>query len=153
MVDDQIRGEINRLYWGSDSSVGDIADQLGISRRALYDNIDPRPAGALCPDCGAELGFRNRTAADRREVSCAACGSEHVLDGDPGDTPQPDGQARDQPGAGAGGPAVEQQERGARLSPIPPRPVPGTISGPVLGSALVAGLAAGAAVGYLIRRS
>lgn len=158
MADDQTRSEMNRLYWGSDASVGEIADRLGVSRRALYDGIDPRPAGAPCPDCGAPLGYRNRTAADRREATCGACGREMTLDG--ASTP---GRPAEQGAAANGGaragpeevgeePEVEQLKRGARLSPMPPRAVPGTATGPALGGALLAGLAAGAALGYMLRR-
>lgn len=140
--DDQTRAELNRLYWGSDASVGDIADRLGISRRALYDGIEPRPADAPCPACGAPLVFRNRTAADRREASCEACGAETAL-------------SAEQQAASplADDPEVERQERGAILSPVPPRAVPTAGGGAVLGGALLAGLAAGAAVGYLLRRT
>lgn len=141
MADDQTPNEINRLYWGSELSVGDIADRLSVSRRVLYESIEPRPAGAPCPDCGGALVFRNRTAAERREGVCAGCGREERLAAGGGSHA---GLAPD--------PEVERQARGARLSPVPPRAVPGTGSGPLLGGALVAGLAAGAALGYLIRR-
>ena len=141
MAEDPTRAEINRLYWGSDDSVGDIADRLGVSRRALYDSIDPRPAGASCGDCGGPLEFRNRTALERREATCPGCGSEERV---PREGGEPD------PGED---PGIERMARGARLAPVPPRSVPTTASGPVLGGALLAGLAAGAAVGYLLRRS
>lgn len=140
-MDEQTRTEINRLYWTTDASVADIADHVGVSRRVLYDSIDPQPAEAQCPDCGEALAFRNRTAAERGEASCAGCGREVALGGDPLAGV-----------AGANGPDIEQQARGAELSPMPARPVPGTSSSPVLGGALLAGIAAGAAVGYLLRR-
>ena len=142
MADDQARAEINRLYWGSDASVGEIADRLGVSRRALYDSIDPTPAGEPCPDCGSELGFRNRTAAERREASCAECGREERLGG-----------SRTSPGAeDLEDPQVEQMARGARLSPMPARNVPPTAGAVVVGGALLAGLAAGALIAYTVRR-
>lgn len=144
MAEDQTRGEINRLYWGSDASVGEIADQLGVSRRALYDSIDPRPAGTACPDCGSALVFRNRTAAERGEATCPDCGREEPL----GTAPPPPGPSAPV----TEDPEIERATRGARLSPMPPRAVPGTATGPALGGALLAGLAAGVAVGYLIRR-
>lgn len=144
MAEDQTRAEINRLYWGSDASVGDIADRLGVSRRALYDSIDAQPAGAPCPDCGSALVFRNRTAAERGEATCTDCGREEALSGTAPAPASGSGLAED--------PEIERATRGARLSPMPPRAVPGTASGPALGGALLAGLAAGAAVGYLLRR-
>lgn len=139
MPDRRTTEELNRLYWGSDASVAEIADRLGISRRALYDGIEPQPADVPCPACGDRLVFRNRMAADRREATCEACGREEKLPA-PGESPL------------AGDPGPERQERGALLSPIPPLPVPGTTSGPALGGALLAGLAAGAALGWLVRR-
>ena len=140
MADDQTRAEINRLYWGSDASVGDIADRLGVSRRALYDSIDPTPAGAPCTDCGSELQYRNRTAAERREASCADCGREEKLTGTPSGGAD---RLRDAQGG---------QTRGDHGAPVPTRDVPPTASAPVVGGALLAGLAAGALVAYAVRQ-
>ena len=142
MADDQTRAEINRLYWGSDASVGDIADRLGVSRRALYDSIDPTPAGEPCPDCGSELRFRNRTAAERRDASCVDCGREERLMGGAASTGE--GAVED--------PQVEQMARGARLSPMPSRDVPPTAGALAVAGALLAGLAAGALIAYVTRR-
>lgn len=136
MADEQTRREINRLYWGSDASVGDIAERLGVSRRALYDSIEPQPANRPCPDCGGTLGFRNRTAAESREASCPDCGHQGRLERD----------------AAPADPEIERQERAAALTPLPPRSVPASVSGPALGGALLAGLTVGAVVGYFARR-
>ena len=141
MIDERTAGELNRLYWGTDASVAEIAERLEISRRALYDGIEPRPAGATCPACGDALVFRNRMAADRREASCETCGREEAL---------PSDAAAGSPMDGGPGPA--RQDRDPRPSPVAPRTVPGTASGPVLGGALLAGLATGAALGWLLRR-
>lgn len=154
MADDETRREINRLYWGSDASVGEIADRLGVSRRALYDNIEPAPADASCPDCGGKLGYRNRTAAEKREASCPDCGHERRLTADTATTVA-ERPAEDDVGA-AGvpeDPEIERQERGAVLSPMPPRSLPTMANGPVLGGAILAGLAVGAALTLLARRS
>ncbi len=136
MMDDPAREKVNALYWESDASVAEIADNLGISRRALYETIDPRPAGALCPACGGDLHFRNRTAAERLRPECADCGEETTL---------PDA-------AGAA----------TRTAPTPPSPVrsaprsvPGIsrdVPGAWVGGAMVTGLVVGAALGYLLRR-
>lgn len=138
MADEQARREINRLYWGSDASVGEIAERLGVSRRVLYDSIEPRPANGACPDCGGTLGFRNRTAAERREAFCPDCGHEGRLE---------------ESAAPAADPEIERQERGATLAPLPPRAIPSSVSGPAVGGAMLVGLAVGAALGYLARRS
>lgn len=64
----------NQLYWGSDESVNHIADELDLSKGALYEMIRPLPADLGCPLCGAEVVHSNRTARDRGRVDCPACG-------------------------------------------------------------------------------
>jgi len=76
MDEDRLVSEVNRLYWETEASVADIADELAISRRALYDAIEPASVGAECPDCGAPLAYRNRTAQERGEAECPECGLE-----------------------------------------------------------------------------
>jgi len=66
----------NELYWSSESSVNQIAEELQLSKGVLYGLIRPRPAGLACPDCGEEVVFPNRTAKERHEVACPACGWE-----------------------------------------------------------------------------
>lgn len=78
--DAQQRGAANRLYWESDASVAEIAEKLGLSRRALYDAVHPRPAGAICPECDADLVFRTRTAQMLGEAECLECGLEHEIE-------------------------------------------------------------------------
>lgn len=151
MDDRETREELNRLYWESDESVAEIADRLDISRRALYDGIEPRPAGAPCPQCGAALGFRNRTAAESREAECESCGREVTLESDPSGG---GGRAESPPRAKPKRPPqVEQEREAAPLSPtrhVPASSVSG--SGPVLGILLLAGIGLGAAILYAIRR-
>ena len=71
----------NELYWGTDRSVNQIADELDLSKGALYGMIRPLPAGLGCPDCGGEIVSPNRTARERGMFACAVCGWE----GDDGD--------------------------------------------------------------------
>jgi hypothetical protein len=66
----------NELYWGSGRSVNQIADELDLSKGALYETIRPLPAGMACPECGLEVVHPNRTARDRGRVDCGACGWE-----------------------------------------------------------------------------
>ncbi len=84
--EDRLAEEVNRLYWQTEASVADIADELHISRRALYDAIEPASAGAECPECGTPLEYRNRTAQNRGEAECPGCGLEPDLEeaGEPG---------------------------------------------------------------------
>jgi DNA-directed RNA polymerase subunit RPC12/RpoP len=124
--------ELNRLYWESSASVSQIADRLDISRRALYDGIQPQPAGRRCPECGAPLVYRNRTALESREAECPDCGFESPLEA----SPRPAG--------------AEHPPSGDTFTST--RRFPGLDRTPVLGAAFVAGLALGTAVVGLIRR-
>ncbi|MGH7467491.1 MAG: hypothetical protein ACRENP_05840 [Longimicrobiales bacterium] len=77
--DDAQAAEANRLYWNQAASVGEIANQLGISRRALYEVLQPRPAGIACPKCGTDGVFVNRSAQAAGMARCPSCGTEmHV---------------------------------------------------------------------------
>ena len=66
----------NELYWGSGQSVNKIAENLELSKSALYDMICPQPLGLSCPLCAAEVASSNRTAKDKRVATCAECGWE-----------------------------------------------------------------------------
>jgi hypothetical protein len=63
----------NELYWDSERSVNQIADDLGLSKGALYGMIRPLPVEGACPDCGADVVYANRTAKDRGRVDCLQC--------------------------------------------------------------------------------
>jgi hypothetical protein len=63
----------NELYWGSERSVNQIAEQLDLSKGALYGMIQPLPEGVGCPICGDEVVSANRTARERGVLSCAEC--------------------------------------------------------------------------------
>jgi len=69
----EVDDRANELYWGSDRSVNQIAEQLDLSKGALYGVIRPLAAGMGCPLCRAEVVHTNRTARDRRMVHCPAC--------------------------------------------------------------------------------
>jgi len=66
----------NELYWGSDRSVNELAEDLDLSKGALYGMIRPLAAGLSCPECSGELEYANRTARDKGFVTCADCGFE-----------------------------------------------------------------------------
>ncbi|MGQ0560842.1 MAG: hypothetical protein ACT443_03095 [Gemmatimonadota bacterium] len=74
--------EANRLYWESEASVAEISNRLGVSRRALYDMIEPLPSGAECASCGAELHYANRSAKTAAVARCLMCGMERELESD-----------------------------------------------------------------------
>lgn len=73
---DRLAPRANRLYWESDVSVNQIAEQLEISKGRLYEVVRPLPSGLPCPRCGEEMVFPNRTAREKGFLSCPACGLE-----------------------------------------------------------------------------
>lgn len=81
--------EANRRYWESEESVNGIAEAMGISKGGLYELLLPFDAGVDCPECGAPLGYAHRTARQRGDLSCAACGFEGKL----GELPEPSEEA------------------------------------------------------------
>jgi hypothetical protein len=151
MPDQPYHDDANRLYWETNASVAEIADQLAISRRALYDAIEPRPAQAPCTECGVILVFRNRTAAERRRAECLECELEVALE-------ELTGGGAPGPTAGPTAGETDGETDGETIRPTPgPTPVrarTATVSGngAILGGSLLAGLALGAAAGYLIRK-
>jgi hypothetical protein len=74
---DAMTAEANRLYWDTDTSVADIAARLELSRRALYDIVEPMPSGASCSVCGTPLVFENRSARNAGQEICPACEAAH----------------------------------------------------------------------------
>ncbi|HEX6559329.1 MAG TPA: hypothetical protein VF021_07695 [Longimicrobiales bacterium] len=74
--------EVNRLYWETEQSVAEISNQLGVSRRALYEVIEPMPSGMQCSRCRAELYYSNRSAKAAGVARCLICGNEKELDAD-----------------------------------------------------------------------
>lgn len=150
MADPNTERELNRLYWESDASISEIADRLDISRRALYDGIRPHPAGRPCPECGAALGFRNRTALDNREAECPECGFAAPLDG-AGDGLEPAPEQADAPDAGSDDGPASPDGRSRLRDPLARRRIPDPGS-PVLGTLFLTGLAVGALATFLTRR-
>src|SRR5687767_3564463 len=73
--------EANRLYWDTESSVGEIANQLGVSRRALYEAVEPKPSGVPCHICGTETMFANRSALASGSARCPSCEAETSVPG------------------------------------------------------------------------
>jgi hypothetical protein len=65
--------EANRLYWETEESVANIAAELELSRRALYDAVRPRPAGRNCPQCGSAMVYENRSGRHADNAVCQQC--------------------------------------------------------------------------------
>lgn len=70
----------NELYWESNRSVNQIAEDLDLSKGALYAMIEPLAADRGCPLCGAEVVFSNRTAKERGRLDCPDCDWDGTLD-------------------------------------------------------------------------
>jgi hypothetical protein len=71
--------EANRLYWQTEKSVGDIAEELGVSRRALYELVQPESSGTTCNECGGDVAFTNRSARTSGLGRCQQCGAQSEL--------------------------------------------------------------------------
>ena len=66
----------NELYWESDRSVNQIADEMELSKGMLYGMIRPLASGVACPRCSSDMEFANRTARERGLVTCPSCSLE-----------------------------------------------------------------------------
>ena len=75
-ADRETEFKANELYWSSEWSVNQIAEELDLSKGMLYGLIRPRPSGLACPDCSEEVVYPNRTAKERHLVACPSCGWE-----------------------------------------------------------------------------
>ncbi len=91
--DTLVADRANSLYWSSDHSVNDIAEELDLSKGSLYGLIRPEGAGLACPECATELEYPNRTAREKKYVTCPSCGLEEeevivrTIIGEPATTP------------------------------------------------------------------
>jgi len=136
----------NELYWHSDRSVNQIAEDLDLSKGALYGVLEPQGSGFGCPLCGDEVGFANRTAKERESLECATCAWDGNLDETTSYVERGEAPVGDDP-AQAGLPADPHAGSEDRLSGdvIPPRPA---ISPPI--STIAGGALLGAAVGLAL---
>jgi hypothetical protein len=152
MADPHAVAEANRLYWQSDASVAEIAARFDLSRRALYQAVEPVGAGVPCAACGRALRFENRLARQTGAAVCAGCGAQQVIAathpvnaGDDGRLAPHTGPAtridsRSGAGLRGGGLSID-----GRAADIRGRAV-------WLGSAAIAGLAIGGVAAWLARR-
>lgn len=145
----------NRLYWGSTRSVNQIAEELELSKGALYGIIEPESSGQGCPLCGDEVVYSNRTARERERLDCPTCD----WDGSPDEATSEVEAVAARPGSGdAAEPAAEgdQGERPRRPGGVkdreagldektPPRPYVRPAASTIAGGALL-----GAAVGLAL---
>jgi hypothetical protein len=77
-----IATEANRLYWDTEDSVAEIAQRLDLSRRALYELVEPLATGLPCATCGGPLVFDNRSARTAGDPSCPVCAAIGATEAD-----------------------------------------------------------------------
>jgi hypothetical protein len=75
-----VREQANERYWDSDDTVDTIARELGLSRKAMYAAVSPRPTGDRCPTCADPLVFTNRTTRAAGTGYCAGCEAQLPLE-------------------------------------------------------------------------
>jgi DNA-directed RNA polymerase subunit RPC12/RpoP len=146
MIDATRIAEANRLYWDTNTSVADIAEQFDVSRRALYDAVRPHPAGLDCPTCGQGLQYENRSARRDRQATCPECGVRIPV----ADTADAEPEAMKDPA-----PAPDQDLRAdARTDDAVGDSRDNDLRGRavLLGSAAIAGVAIGTVAALLARR-
>lgn len=143
----------NELYWGSDRSVNQIADDLELSKGALYGIIEPEASGLGCPLCGDEVVYSNRTAKDKEMLDCPTCD----WDGTVGETTRSeDPPSRSADGEETSGPSGSSDAGLPTRAPegperLPPRPLVRPSASTVVGGALL-GAAVGLALVFWARR-
>jgi DNA-directed RNA polymerase subunit RPC12/RpoP len=139
-TDERAAAEANRLYWDSETPIAEIADRLDLSRRALYDAVDPVSAGVRCARCGGEMQYGNRSARKAGYAACASCGSEELVD------PESASAARAAPQlAVVAGEAADSVRHDMRAPDLRHRAV-------VLGGVAIAGVAIGSVAAWLATR-
>jgi len=79
-VTSEVVEHANELYWRSDRSVNRIAEELDLSKGALYGIIEGEPTGLGCPLCGEEVLYMNRTAKVRGQLDCPTCDWDGSVD-------------------------------------------------------------------------
>lgn len=75
-ADPALAERAHRLYWESDVSVNNIADELDVSKGTLYNLVRPLPSGLPCPRCSDEMAYPNRTAREKGFLTCPSCDLE-----------------------------------------------------------------------------
>lgn len=141
----------NELYWGSDRSVNQIAEELDLSKGAFYGMIRPLAAGLACPACGREVAHMNRTAKERALVACLACGWEGGEDEAlPEHLPPAARPAR--AGSPPAGPGVRSPSPAAREAVLPRHLANGWSTGRTLAVGALIGGAVGLALVLWVRR-
>ena len=145
-VTPEVVEKANELYWSSDRSVNQIADDLELSKGTLYDIIEPDPSGLGCPLCGDEVVYSNRTARDREMLDCPTCEWE----GSTEEATEHEETAFRAPSERTDGEIPDVEDSVATGSTRPPRQVPPPASRRVPANTIAGGALLGAAVGLAL---
>jgi hypothetical protein len=137
-ADERAIAEANRLYWESETPIAEIADRLDLSRRALYEAVQPVGAGVRCARCGGELQYGNRSARKAGFATCSECGAEELVDASASSTRAPQL-------AVMSGEAARSDRPDMRAPDLRHRAV-------VIGGAAIAGVAIGSVAAWLATR-
>jgi len=148
--DERVAAELSRLYWSTDASVGEIADQLSISRRALYEALIPEPAGVTCDRCGTDMVFTRRADRAAGHAVCPACGATQKV-------PVPEAAAAADRAAEDAGPdsaelEIEQDSSVGPGTPIDTDAALRRARAILIGGLAVAGVVVGGVIVSLVRR-
>lgn len=138
-ADERAIAEANRLYWESETPIAEIADRLDLSRRALYEAVEPVGAGVRCARCGGELQYGNRSARKAGFATCADCGAEELVDASAAST------TRSPQLAVVNAEAARSDRQDMRAPDLRHRAV-------VIGGAAIAGVAIGSVAAWLATR-
>jgi hypothetical protein len=65
--------ELSEFYWDTDVSTKELKDYFGLSK-PVHRYITPLATGEECPNCAAALVYPSRSARERGEKECRACG-------------------------------------------------------------------------------
>jgi len=65
--------ELSEFYWDTDVSTKELKDYFGLSK-PVHRYITPLATGEECPNCSAVLVYPSRSARERGEKECRACG-------------------------------------------------------------------------------
>ena len=132
-VTSEVVEHANALYWGSDRSVNGIAEELDLSKGALYGIIEGQRTGLGCPLCGDEVLYLNRTAKERGNLDCPTCD----WDGSEDETTGYEASSVDSDGAGVGADLPRTHPPPPLLAPRARTIAGGALLGAAVGLALV----------------
>lgn len=71
-------GDLDHLYWHTDTPVRAIAAALALPARGLHRMVAPLAAGVSCRWCHAALAFTSRSGRSEPRLTCSSCGATRI---------------------------------------------------------------------------